>query len=49
MEQKKEREKNNPTELNIDLTKSIKSNDNNNKNPKVIITLYIKSSDQSFN
>ncbi len=47
IEKPKEKE-NNPTELSIDLTKSIKNNDNK-KIPKEIITLYIKSSDQSFN
>lgn len=47
IEKPKESENNNPIELNIDLTKSIKNNDK--KDPKEIITLYIKSSDQLLN
>ena len=49
IENPRESENNNPTELSIDLTESIKKIDNNKKNPKEIITLYIKSSDQSLN
>ena len=49
IENPRESENNNPMELSIDLTESIKKIDNNKKNPKEFITLYIKSSDQSLN